>query len=185
MTERYAVRQSGSGGQGMILAGVILAEAVGIYDGKNVAQTQSYGPEARGGASRSDVVISDGEIDYPKAEEIDLLMTLTQESFDNYHKSLKPDGILIYDSDYVKPNVKNPSFKMYGYPIIRVAREYVGKEIVANIVALGIIAEKTGIVSKESLEKAVLARVPKGTEVLNRRALETGYLLAQGKKLLD
>lgn len=184
MSQRYEVRLSGSGGQGMILAGIILAEAIGIYDGKNVAQTQSYGPEARGGASRSDVIISDEEIDYPKAEQLDLLLALTQEAYKSYYKYLKPNGLLIYDSDVISLSETAHPFQTAGYPILAVAREYIGKEIVANIVALGIIAEKTRIVSKEAVERAVLGRVPKGTEVLNRRALEAGYQLAQGKNLL-
>ena len=91
--QRVEIRLSGSGGQGMILAGVILAEAIGINDGKNVVQTQSYGPEARGGASRSDVVISDTEIDYPKSLRIDVLLCLTQQSYDSYHSLVKPGGL--------------------------------------------------------------------------------------------
>jgi 2-oxoglutarate ferredoxin oxidoreductase subunit gamma len=168
----------------MILAGVILAEAVGIYDGKNVAQTQSYGPEARGGASRSDVVISDEEIDYPKAVNLDILLALTQQSYDSYQAVLKDTGMMIYDSSTIKPIEEKTPFEQHGYPIIAVAREYVGREIVANIVALGVITEKTGIVSKKAIEQAVLNRVPKGTESFNMRALETGYLLAQGRELI-
>ncbi len=184
MIDRYEIRLSGSGGQGMILAGVILAEAAGVYDGRNVAQTQSYGPEARGGASRSDVVISDNEIDYPRAEELDILLALTQESYDNYNSFLKPDGLLIYDSDYVEVADKEIPFNSIGYPIIAVAREYVGREIVANIVALGIITEKAGIISKPSMEKALMNRVPKGTETLNQQALHAGFKLAKGQVLL-
>ena len=184
MVQRYEVRLSGSGGQGMILAGIILAEAIGIYDGKNVAQTQSYGPEARGGASRSDVIVSEEQIDYPKAEQLDLLLALTNEAYQSYHRYLKTTGLLIYDKDAVTLSEKAVSYQKVGYPIVATARQYIGKEIVANIVALGIIAEKAGIVSKESLEKAVLNRVPKGTEALNRRALDAGHQLAQGKDLL-
>ncbi len=183
MTTRYEVRLSGSGGQGMILAGVILAEAAGIYDGNIVAQTQSYGPEARGGASRSDVIISDEEIDYPKAENLDLLLTLTQKSYDSYTKHLKPEGILIYDSDHIEVSGDSGSFEMHGYPIISIAREYIGREIVANIVALGIITEKTGTVTREAIENAVKGRVPPETEYLNLRALESGYKLARGEHL--
>lgn len=181
MPERYEARLSGAGGQGMILAGVILAEAIGIFDGKNVVQTQSYGPEARGGASRSDVVTSPEEIDYPKALHLDVLLALTQESYDNYASLIKPEGLLIYDSDRVNVGDKKANFEVMGIPISKVAREYIGREIVTNIVSLGVIAEKTRIVSKESLEKAVLKRVPKGTEEINRRALQVGYELAQGK----
>jgi 2-oxoglutarate ferredoxin oxidoreductase subunit gamma len=184
MSERYEVRFSGAGGQGLILAGIILAEASGIYDGKNVAQTQSYGPEARGGASKSDVVISEGEIDYPKAEHLDLLLALTQESYATYIDSLKPHGILIADSDRVKVDEgKKRDINVVSVPLARVAREHVGRELVTNIVSLGVIAEKTGIVTKDAIEKAVLDRVPKGTEELNKRALQAGYLLARGESL--
>src|SRR4030042_17730 len=98
MGKRFEVRLSGEGGQGMILAGVILAEAAAIYDDKNAIQTQSYGPEARGGACKSEVIISDEEIDYPKATHIDLLLALTQESCDKYIRELKQGGLLVVDS---------------------------------------------------------------------------------------
>src|SRR5512139_2762594 len=99
--ERYEIRLSGSGGQGLILAGVILAEAAGIHDGKYVCQTQSYGPEARGGASKAEVIISDEEIDYPKAMKPDLLLAMNQRSCDTYLFDLKPNGVLVVDSTFV------------------------------------------------------------------------------------
>ncbi len=180
MSERYEVRLSGAGGQGLILAGIILAEAVGIFDGKNVTQTQSYGPEARGGASRSDVVISGEEIDYPKAEKLDLLLALTQESYETYKGNLKPGGLLIVDSDRVKlDNDVGENVRVFAAAMSKVAREQIGRELVTNIVALGVIAELTSIVTRESLEKAVLQRVPRGTEELNKKALTAGYTLAQ------
>src|SRR4030042_4909584 len=98
MPYRYEIRLGGSGGQGIILMGIILAEAIGIYEGKSVAQTQSYGPEARGGSSKSEVVISDEEIDYPKAMKPDLLLAMNQKSCDDFYPDLKPDGMLIVDS---------------------------------------------------------------------------------------
>src|SRR5512136_882491 len=101
IAKRTEVRMAGEGGQGMILAGIILAEAAGIYGGKNVVQTQSYGPEARGGASKSEVVISDGEIDHPEVLEADIVVTLSQEAYDKYAASLKPGGLLIVDDEKV------------------------------------------------------------------------------------
>lgn len=167
----------------MILAGIILAEAAGIFEDKNVAQTQSYGPEARGGASRSDVVICEGEIDYPKAERLDLLLALTQESYDKYIAFLKKDGILITDSDRVMIHEsENHNIKIYPLPLSKVAREQVGREIVTNIVSLAAIAEASKIVSRDSLEKAVLKNIPKGTESINKKALEAGYNIFQGQK---
>ena len=181
MSYRYEIRLSGEGGQGLVLAGKILAEAAAIYDDKNATQSQSYGPEARGGASRSEVIISDEEIDYPKAINIDLLLALTQESCARYHKDLKDDGILLADSDAVKeyPDIKS---KIYKVPIISIAKDEVGRVMVANIVALGIIAELTNIVSIDALESAILSRVPKGTEKINLQALKAG--IDTGKKLL-
>lgn len=174
MSDRYEVRLSGAGGQGLVLGGVILAEAVALFEGKNAVQTQSYGPEARGGASKSEVIISSGEIDYPKATEIDLLLSLTQEACDRYSVDLKSDGILIADARMVK-ELPEGNYRVYNLPIIDTAKEKVGKVFVANIVALGAIAHLLEAVSFDSVEKAVLKRVPKGTEDLNKRALKLGY----------
>ena len=175
---RYEIRLSGSGGQGMILAGLIVAEAAAIYDGKNATQSQSYGPEARGGASKSDVIISDEDINYPKATKLDLLLALTQEAYDKYIGDLKPDGILIADKERVI-RMNDGSYQTYLLPILETAQYKVGKIIVANIVALGAIVEISKVVSKEALESATLARVPRGTEELNKRALSAGMELAQ------
>ncbi|MEE4310914.1 MAG: 2-oxoacid:acceptor oxidoreductase family protein [candidate division KSB1 bacterium] len=180
MSFRYEIRLSGEGGQGLVLAGKILAEAAAIYDDLNATQSQSYGPEARGGASRSEVIISDDEIDYPKAINIDLLLAFTQEACTKYHEDLKDDGILLIDSDYVT-NVPDGKFKVYKLPIIEAARSEIGKIIVANIVALGIIASLVSVISVDAVEKAILSRVPKGTENLNKKAFKLG--LEMGKKL--
>lgn len=175
--ERYEIRLSGSGGQGLILAGKIMAEAVVIYDGRNAVQTQSYGPEARGGASKAEVVISDGEIDYPKALDLDVLLALTQTSCDRYSKDLKKGGILIVDSDLVRQLPKG-DFKIFSMPITDIAVKKVGKAVVTNIVALGILTKICGVVSEEAMRKAILARVPKGTEELNMKAFEEGLQAA-------
>ncbi len=180
MSFRYEVRLSGEGGQGLVLAGKILAEAAAIYDELNATQSQSYGPEARGGASRSEVIISDGDIDYPKAVNIDLLLALTQESFDKYSHDVKKEGVVIIDQDAVNPGEK-PGFKVIKAPIIRLATEKVGRSLVANIVALGIIANVSKIVSQDALRQAIEARVPKGTEELNFKAFQVG--LEEGEKL--
>ena len=160
----------------MIMMGIILAEAIGVYDGKEVAQTQSYGPEARGGSSKAEVVVSDEEIDYPKAMKVDLLLTLNQKALDEYYQDLKPDGLLIVDSTFVKTV---PVANAVQIPFTRIARDRFKKEMVANIVALGAISELSSIVSKKAIEAAVLARVPKGTEKLNRDALKAGMAAAK------
>jgi len=181
MSFRFEFRLSGEGGQGLVLAGKILAEAAAIYDDKNATQSQSYGPEARGGASRSEVIISDEEIDYPKAVNIDLLLALTQEACGRYHHDLKDTGILLVDTDAVK-EIPTGKFKVYQVPIIETARTEVGKAMVANIVSLGIIAFLMQVVSEEAMESAILSRVPKGTEKLNLKAFKIG--LEIGKKLI-
>ncbi len=176
---RYDIRLSGEGGQGLVLAGRILAEAAAIYDDKNATQSQSYGPEARGGASRSEVIISDEDIDYPKAVHLDLLLALTQESCKKYAKDLKDTGILLVDSAAVT-DLPGGKFRAYSVPITDIAREKVGKAVVANIVALGIIIELSRVVSVEAMESAVLSRVPKGTEEMNLKAFRTGMEVGRG-----
>ena len=176
MSQRYEVRLSGSGGQGLIMAGIILAEAAGIYEGKHVCQTQSYGPEARGGASKAEVVISDEEIDYPKAIKPDLLLAMNQKACDSYFFDLNPKGMLIVDSTFVK---QVPTTRAIPIPFTQIARTELKKEMVANIIALAALAKLTGIVSLKSLEAAVLNRVPPGTEELNKKALEAGIEAAE------
>ena len=177
--ERYEVRLSGSGGQGMVFAGMILAEAVGVEDGKNVCQTQSYGPEARGGASRSDLVISSREIYYPKPQELDLLLAMTQESCDIYFPALKEKGTLVVDSGLV---TQPPDRKVFGFPFTRIAREQLGSPMTANIVALGTISALTKVVSKKGLLEVLKRRAPRGTEERNLKAIEIGYDLARKRK---
>jgi len=179
MADRYEIRLSGSGGQGLILMGIILAEAIGVYDGKYVAQTQSYGPEARGGSSKSEVIVSDEEIDYPKAMKLDLLLAMNQKSCDEFYPDLKPDGLLIVDSTFV---TQIPTSKAFQIPFTGIARERFKREVVANIVALGSLSQLSPIVSARAVESAVLARVPKGTEKLNRDALKAGMNAAKQAK---
>jgi 2-oxoglutarate ferredoxin oxidoreductase subunit gamma len=175
--ERYEIRLSGEGGQGLVLAGAIVAEAVGIYGGKQVTYTQSYGPESRGGSCRADVVVSDDPVDYPICTRLDLLLALTQKACDSYSPQLKKDGILIVDESRVSV-VPPGSFRLCRLPILQTARVKLAKEVVANLVCVGIVGMLSGLASQEDLHKAVLARVPKGTQEINRRALEAGFGLA-------
>lgn len=177
--EKFEIRLSGSGGQGLLLAGIILAEGA-INDGKNSIQTQSYGPEARGGASKSEVIISSEVIDFPKVRNCDILLALTQKSYEQYGEGLKDNGILIIDDSVNVGAVVNK--KVYSVPILDTAVKELGKPMVTNIVALGAIVGITKVISNESLEKAVLARVPKGTEELNRKALSMGYDIAKNSE---
>lgn len=174
--EKHEVRLSGSGGQGLLLAGIILAEGA-INDGKNSVQTQSYGPEARGGASKSEVIISSEAIDFPKVRNCDILLALTQKSYEQYGEGLKDNGILIIDNSVSIKEAGNK--KVFSVPILDTAVKELGKPMVTNIIALGAIVEITKVITKESLEKAVLDRVPKGTEELNKKALSMGYRIAE------
>jgi len=162
----------------LVLAGILLAEAAGVYGGKHVVQTVSYGPAARGGTSRTDVVISDGEIDYPKAIGLDLLLAMTQMACDESASDLKATGILVVDSHLV---TEVPTLRAVKIPFTQIAREKCGREQMANIVALGALSQLipamptgTGAVSQEFLEAAAMARLPKETRNLNRLAFEEG-----------
>ena len=137
---RMEIRLAGEGGQGMILAGIILAEAAAIYDNKNATQTQSYGPEARGGASKAEVVIAQGEIDHPEVIIADVLVAMSQEACDKYAGNLKKDGLLIVDQERVG---RVPSSRAIKVPITRLAQESSGKSITANVVALGVLVGLT------------------------------------------
>jgi len=172
------IRLAGSGGQGMVLAGIILAEAAILYDNRNAVQSQSYGPEARGGASKSEVIISDHSIDYPKCEQVDILLCMNQKSLTQYSDDLKKSGVLIVDEELVT-ELPADMERIYRIPFTRLAREEVGKIMVANIIALGALGGATGCVSRAALERAVLNRVPPGTEDLNRRALAVGFREAE------
>ena len=164
------LKLTGSGGQGLILAGVILAEAA-ILDGKKAIQSQSYGPEARGGSSKAEVIISEDEIDFIKVQKCDMLLCLTQDAYDKYGKDYTK--VLILDES-LNTKYSEPE-KICRIPILKAASEKLGKPMVANIIALGAVNGLLNLVSKESLMEAVTSRVPRGTEELNKQALEEGY----------
>jgi len=178
---RYELRFSGAGGQGLITAGIIMAKAASIYEGKEAVQSQSYGPEARGGASKSEVIISDAIIDYPKVTKCDALLAMTQEACNKYSDDLKQDGVLLYDSDLVT-KLPEGNFKKVGFNIINTAKNEVGREIVANIVALGAMVALTGQITRENAEKAVLSSVPEAFIELNKKAFNMGYEKALAAK---
>jgi 2-oxoglutarate ferredoxin oxidoreductase subunit gamma len=172
---RIEFRLSGSGGQGLLLAGIVLAEAA-ILDDKNAVQTQSYGPEARGGASKAEVVISDEEIDYPKATDPDYLLALTAESYRSYGPLMR-NGLIILDASVpILPEIKA---RTVAVPILDTASEKLGRKVVANMVALGVLGGVSKAATASSLEAAVRSRVPKGTEELNLSALRAGFDLAE------
>jgi 2-oxoglutarate ferredoxin oxidoreductase subunit gamma len=175
---KYEVRFSGSGGQGVILASVILGTASAIYENKETVQSQAYGPEARGGASKADVVISDKPIGYPKARMIDAMVCLSQKAATKYIQTLKRGGVVIVDSDFVELPEKK-KYKLIKLPMSSTTLDKMGKLIALNIVALSALVTITKVVSHEALAKAVMDSVPKGTEKFNLEALKIGKELAE------
>ena len=169
------LRFSGTGGQGVITAAIILAEAA-LLDSKNAVQSQAYGPEARGGSSKAECIISDGAIYFSKVTAPDVLLAMSQEAADKFSKDLKDDCIVITDKLFVQ-NVPKVKGKVYELDITRAAKNELGKTLFSNIVALGAVVAVTKVVSEESLEKAVLNRVPAGTEEKNKKALAVGKAL--------
>ncbi len=173
---RQEIRFCGSGGQGIIMAAIVLAEAAGVYDGKHVCQTQSYGPEARGGTCKADVVISSMEIDYPKASRPSLLLAMNQASCDTYFLDLKPAGLLVVDNTLVRDV---PAGRVAAIPFTQIARQKIGREMASNMVALGAFGYLCKAVSMESLESALMDRAPEGTKELNLKALRAGIEAAK------
>lgn len=170
---RKEFRLSGSGGQGIILAGIILAEAA-TRAGYHVVQSQSYGPEARGGASRAEVIVSDQPIDYPKVTRPDVFLALTPQAYAKYCKNVAPDGIVILD-DRLEVTDACPAGALK-FPILRTAHG-LGREIVANMVSLGTLAALTKLIDNGLWEAAITRRVPRGTAELNILAFRSGYIL--------
>ena len=177
LTGKQELRLAGSGGQGVILASVIIAEAA-LHAGMNVAQSQSYGPEARGGSCKAEVVISPEEIGFTKVQKPTFLMALTQKALDAYKKDLAEGCIVLIDSSLEMPTDLDPKY-VISVPILETARKKVGKLQTANIVAVGCICKLLGIGTKKTVAKAVLMHVPRGTEALNEKALDEGLALVE------
>lgn len=177
---RQEIRISGFGGQGIILMGYITGTAATLYDSKNATFTQSYGPEARGGACSAQVIISNEKISYPVLIVPDILITMSQAAYNTFRSGLKPGGILIYDSVLVTPKPDDDA-KLFPIPSKTIASE-LGKEIIANIVMLGYVAKVTGSVSREAMEKAIVDSVPKATISLNREAFKRGFEYGEVKQ---
>ncbi|GBC76421.1 NADH-dependent phenylglyoxylate dehydrogenase subunit gamma [bacterium HR07] len=171
------IQLTGAGGQGLVLAGIILAEAA-MRDGKNVAVAQSYGPEARLGASKAEVIISTEKIAYPQVTQPDILLCLSQEAFDRYFSAVGERVLVVVDATHVQvPTLGRDN--IYRLPLVRAAAERVGNRLVANVVALGALNALTELVSWESLQHAVERRTPQKYREQNLRALEVGRQLVQ------
>lgn len=176
---RMQVKISGFGGQGIVLAGIVIARAAGLHDKKHVTQTQSYGPEARGGACASEIVISDERVDYPLVEEADVLACMSQEALSRYVSTLKKEGTLLIDPDLVHEIPQVPRIRVYKIPATRIATNELGRKIVANMVMLGSLVGITRLSTTKAVREAVRESVPKGTEELNLKALQKGIDLAR------
>ena len=175
---RKQLRFSGSGGQGVITAAIIFAEAA-VAEGKEAVQSQSYGPEARGGASKAEVIIDDAPIYHPHVEVPDIVLAMTQKAADKYVTDLNPDGILVLDEELVP---EPPAFPhTVRVPITKLAIEEIGKPLFANIVALGAITHLTGLVSFDTIKSSVAHRVPPHTVEQNMKALQVGWDAVEGK----
>ncbi|MGD8342147.1 MAG: 2-oxoacid:acceptor oxidoreductase family protein [Desulfobacterales bacterium] len=179
--ERCRMVFSGSGGQGVITAAVILAEAAVLYNGLNAVQSQSYGAEARGGATRSDIIISDSIIHYPKVIQPNVLVCLTQQAYNKFYSIIRPGGLLISDSRYVqtekKVDAQQKEIAMYDAVI-----DKIGKPIVFNICMLGAVIAITELIDPESIMKALQNRIPPDFLDMNRQALEIGIKLGKATK---
>ncbi|ABR56063.1 2-oxoacid:acceptor oxidoreductase family protein [Methanococcus aeolicus] len=173
---RKEIRFAGFGGQGILLSGIILGRAAALYENNYAFQTQSIGPEARGGISRAEVVISDNSKDYPKVRNLDVLVAMSQESLDIYIRDLKSGKILIYDPDMMNNFPNRKDINIYPIPATQMAYD-IGNKIVANVVMLGALVSITNTISKESLKNAVFDVVPPKFKELNLKALEKGFEL--------
>lgn len=181
MKDPVQVRFSGSGGQGMITAGVILAEAA-MLDGLRVVQTQTYGPEARLGSSRAEVIISHSNIAYPEVTTPDVLVCLSAEAARKYIKQTRPDTIVIFDSTHIGEDVTGTA-RIFRLPITAAAVT-AGSKVVANTVALCAMNTIAKVVSADALARAIAARVPARFRELNERAGRAGIELAESAPAL-
>lgn len=171
--KRYEIRIAGFGGQGVVTIGKILGVAAALHDKKNAVQTQSYGPESRGGACKSEIVLSDGEIHYPKVRFADVLVALSQTALDVYLKDLKPGGFLIIDPLTVLKEVPRSDIQVVKVPTAEIALK-VGNKKFQNMVALGALCQLTGAVSSQALEIAIGESVPPKTLAQNLEAFQKG-----------
>ncbi|NIO47919.1 MAG: pyruvate ferredoxin oxidoreductase [Candidatus Aminicenantes bacterium] len=178
MTE---IRFSGFGGQGIIRCGLIAGKALSLFDNKQATMTQSFGPEARGSACSSQLVVSDDRVLYPYISAPEILVSMSQEAYDKYEPELREDGLLLIDKDLVKPKPPRGKIKSYSIPSTRFAEE-LGNRIIANLVMLGFFTAITRVVSPEAMKKALPGLVPERFLELNKKAFDKGY--EYGKKIL-
>jgi 2-oxoglutarate ferredoxin oxidoreductase subunit gamma len=176
MSSKYEIRLCGYGGQGIILAGFIIGQAAVVYENKQAIFIQDYGPEARGGACRADIIIADDPIPYPYIDAPSALIAMSQEAYHKYIHKVREDTAVIVDEDLVVPyqDLRKPATM----PARKIAEE-LGRVAVANVVMLGFLTAKINIISVDAMKKSILASIPKGTEKLNMDAFERGFTSAQ------
>ncbi len=173
--QKSEIRVGGLGGQGVILCGMIIGKAASIFDGKHATLIQAFGPEARGSACSAQVTVADEAIGYPYVKNPDVLIVMSPDAYTQFAPQLSPGGMLLYESDLITLDETLPKgVRAFGVPATRFAEE-LGRRLVLNIVMTGFFAGVTGLLSFESVEKAVKSSVPKGTEDLNLRAFRKGY----------
>ena len=172
---------TGSGGQGVITAAIVLAESAVLHEKLIAVQTQVYGPEARGGATRSDVIIDNSQIYYPKVTQPNILVCLTQEAYNKFFSIVRPGGLLLTDKRFVKTQKKVDS-RQIELPMYQNVMDKIGKPIVFNICMLGAISKLTGLVKKESIMKVLESRIPSNFLSMNKDSLELGISLAEAVK---
>ena len=171
---RVEVRFAGFGGQGIIKSGIIVAAAASIHAGKNSVHTQSYGPESRGGACKSEVVISEQEIDFPKLVQPDVLVVMSQAAYNDYADDIKQGGTVILDPDMIPTQKDLGKVKIFKVSATKMA-DQLGRRIVANIVMIGAFVAITKLLNENAVKESVKENIPKGTEELNLAAFEKGY----------
>jgi len=174
--ERCRMVFSGSGGQGVITAAIVLSEAAVLHEDLVAVQSQAYGPEARGGATRSDIIIADEPINFPKVIQPNVLVCLTQEAYNKFYPIVRPGGVLITDTRYVKTQRKADAIQKE-IPMYETVMEKIGKPIVFNICMLGALLAITELISPESIMKVLETRIPSGFLDMNREALDIGMQL--------
>jgi 2-oxoglutarate ferredoxin oxidoreductase subunit gamma len=175
--ERYRIVLSGSGGQGVVTASIILAEAAVLYEKLNAVQSQSYGPEARGGATRADVIVSDREIRFPKVNQPNVLICLTQEAYNRFANTIRPGGLLLTDSHFVKP-ARKVDARQVELGMYKEVMDQIGKPVVFNLCVLGAMLGLVPIVKTDSIIKVIETKIPPDFLGMNRKALDLGFQLA-------
>jgi len=174
---RTEILVGGLGGQGVVLSGILLGTAATLFEGKQAVQTQSYSSELRGGSTRAEVIISEEPVTDPQVRKPDILIALAEDALSKYINRIKPKGLLVIDSDLVK-GAKPGDYEILAIPATSIADKEMGNIVVANLIILGALLKKTGLLSVEAMEKAIEVSVPKKAITLNLNAFRRGLQLS-------